>query len=337
MNAAPIEPGARIASLDALRGVALLGILVANVRQMFLPWDIASFAIPGREGEMLGWLDWGFFDAIVDLKFITLFSLLFGISFALQAERIGVQDDRHSAIYLRRLALLALFGILHGLLLYPAEVLLPYAVAGLLLYGARGMATNNLYRVGVVLVATTIVWGFQIGSLGRISPVITILSATAFSFAVAMAWDRDWRLALVAVAAIMLAAVVALLLRWDPLSWGSSVAGEYAAAMRELAAMGTSDAASWPAEFLARKSGTFADTAVPSCAAVPAAAAVLRNCAVVANARAVHDRGRPAAQWSGHRRHGGHVAASLCGRPRHRTAAQPGRHRAAVAGNPWPL
>jgi len=259
MNPAPIEPGARIASLDALRGVALLGILLANVRQMFLPWDVASFAVPGREGEMLGRLDWGFFDAIVDLKFITLFSLLFGMSFALQAARIGVQDGRHSAIYLRRLALLALFGILHGLLLYPAEVLLPYAVAGLLLYGARGMATNNLYRVGVVLVATTIVWGFQVGSLGRVSPVITIGSAAAFSLAVALTWDRDWRLALVAMAAIMLAAVVALLLRWDPLSWGSSVASEYTAAMRDLAAMGTSDATSWPAEFDVRKSGTFAE------------------------------------------------------------------------------
>ena len=259
MNPAPIEPGARIASLDALRGVALLGILLANVRQMFLPWDVASFAVPGREGRIVGWLDWGFFDAIVDLKFITLFSLLFGMSFALQAGHISVQDDRHSAIYLRRLALLALFGILHGLLLYPAEVLLPYAVAGLLLYGARGMATNNLYRVGVVLVATTIVWGFQIGSLGRVSPVITIGSAAAFSFAVALTWDRDWRLALVAVAAIMLAAVVALLLRWDPLTWGSSVASEYAAAMRDLAAMRTSDTASWPAEFSVRKSGTFTE------------------------------------------------------------------------------
>jgi uncharacterized membrane protein YeiB len=224
MSAAPIEPHARIASLDALRGVALLGILLANVRQMFLPWNVASFAVPGREGQLVGWVDWGFFDAIVDLKFITLFSLLFGMSFALQSKRIGVEDDRHSAVYLRRLGILALFGLLHGLLLYPAEVLLPYAIAGLLLYGLRGMATKNLYRVGIVLVATTIVWGFQIGSLGRVSPVITIGSAAAFSFAVAFAWDRGWRLALLAIAAIMLATVVVLLLRWDPLSWGSSAA-----------------------------------------------------------------------------------------------------------------
>jgi uncharacterized protein len=258
MSAVPIEPGARIASLDALRGVALLGILVANVRQMFLPWNIAAFAVPGREGKLVGRLDWGFFDAIIDLKFITLFSLLFGASFALQSERIGVTSGTHSATYLRRLAILALFGILHGLLLYPAEVLLPYAVAGLLLYGLRGMSTSNLYRVGIVLVATTIVWGFQVGSLGRVSPVITVVSAAAFSLAVALLWDRDWRLALLAVSAIMLATVLTLLLRWDPLSWGSSVASEYASAMRELTAIRSSDTSSWPEEFSARQNGQFA-------------------------------------------------------------------------------
>ena len=257
MNAAPIEPGARIASLDALRGVALLGILVANVRQMFLPMDIASFAVPGREGELVGWLDWGFFDALVDLKFITLFSLLFGASFALQAEHIGRADGSYSTIYLRRLAILGVLGILHGLLLYPAEVLLPYAVAGLLLYAVRGLGTTNLYRIGIVLVATTIVWGFQIGSLGKVSPPITVASAAAFSLAMVLLWGRSWRLALGAVAAIMLAAVAALVLRWDPHTWGASIASEYAAAMRGLAAMRIGNPGSWPEEFSVRQSGGF--------------------------------------------------------------------------------
>jgi uncharacterized protein len=257
MMATPIEPGERIAALDALRGVALLGILVANVRQMFLPWNIASFAVPDRQGGLIGWLDWGFFDAIVDLKFITMFSLLFGASFALQRERIGRAHQGYAAIYLRRLVILAAFGILHGLLLYPAEVLLPYALAGLILYAARGMTTTNLFRVGVALVATTIVWGFQFGSLGRVSPVITLASAAAFTLAVALLWDKGWRLALTAVAAIMLAAVAGLTLRWDPQSWGTSVSSEHAGAMRDLAAMRSADPSSWPTEFSARQSGGF--------------------------------------------------------------------------------
>ena len=84
LTATPLDSGARIAALDAIRGVALLGILLANVRQMFLPWEVAAFAVPARNGsDLLAWLDWGFFDSLVDLKFITLFSLLFGAGFAL--------------------------------------------------------------------------------------------------------------------------------------------------------------------------------------------------------------------------------------------------------------
>jgi uncharacterized protein len=257
MRAGPVEPGARIASLDALRGVALFGILLANVRQMFLPRDIASFAVPGRQGPLVGWLDWGFFDAIVDLKFITLFSLLFGASFALHSARFERGNVNYPAIYLRRLAMLAVFGVLHGLLLYPAEALLPYAVAGLLMYAARNMATTNLYRTGVVLIATTIVWGFQVGSIGRVSPVITGISAAAFAIAVSLAWNRSWRLALAIVAVIMLAAVAALMLRWDPASRGASVASEYSSAMHQLAAMRSPDVSSWPAEAAVRRTGGF--------------------------------------------------------------------------------
>ena len=106
LTATPLESGARIAALDAIRGVALLGILLANVRQMFLPWDIAAFAVPGRNGsDLLAWLDWGFFDSLVDLKFITLFSLLFGAGFALQGERLAGRGIEFAGIYMRRLAI----------------------------------------------------------------------------------------------------------------------------------------------------------------------------------------------------------------------------------------
>jgi len=108
-----------------------------------------------------------------------------------------------------------------------------------------------------VLVATTVVWGFQIGSLGRVSPVITAASAAGFSLAMVLLWDRSWRLALSAVAAIMLTAVAALVLRWDPHSWGASIASEYADAMRGLAAMRIGDPRSWPEEFSTRQSGGF--------------------------------------------------------------------------------
>src|SRR5262245_4276600 len=119
----PTEAGARIRGIDALRGVALLGIGVANVRQFFLPWDVADYAVPIGVGEQAAWFDWAIFHGFVDLKFLTLFSVLFGAGFALQFERLTARDVNFRRIYLRRVAILAMFGVAHGLLLYPAEVL----------------------------------------------------------------------------------------------------------------------------------------------------------------------------------------------------------------------
>ncbi|HSC07687.1 MAG TPA: hypothetical protein VLD59_12750, partial [Steroidobacteraceae bacterium] len=52
----PIESDARIGALDAVRGFALLGILWANVRQMFLPFDAGSYAVALGGSERLAWL-----------------------------------------------------------------------------------------------------------------------------------------------------------------------------------------------------------------------------------------------------------------------------------------
>ena len=91
LRAGPAEETSRIAWLDALRGFALLGILWANVRQMFLPFEAGGFAVALGGSERLAWLDWQVFHALIDLKFLTLFSLLFGVSFALQNQRLDAR------------------------------------------------------------------------------------------------------------------------------------------------------------------------------------------------------------------------------------------------------
>ena len=58
-SAGPVDRSARIARLDALRGFALLGILWANVRQMFAPFAAGSYAIPLGGSERLAWLEAG--------------------------------------------------------------------------------------------------------------------------------------------------------------------------------------------------------------------------------------------------------------------------------------
>ena len=257
MTTGPVDPTGRLAALDALRGVALLGLLLASVRQMFLPWNVAQFAVP--PDRLVGWLDWGLFDALVDLKFITIFSLLFGAGFALQAARLESTDPRWPGTYLRRLGLLAGCGLVIGLLVYPAEVLLPFAAAGLLLFAVRRWSVQALFRTGLVLVATTVVWGYQLGTLGRVSPGVTLASAAAFSAAVYFTEDGDWRVALSLVVALLCAAVVALAVHDDPRPLGASVAAEFDIAMGTLEAMRHGDPTTWPREFAVRQTGSFGD------------------------------------------------------------------------------
>src|SRR5688572_15332035 len=145
--------------------MALLGILVANVRQMFMPWDVANFPLPLGVGQAAAWADWAAFHAFVDLKFLTLFSVLFGIGFAIQAERVEARGEGFAAVYVRRALLLALFGIGHALLLYPAEVLMPYAVAGLILLSMRRWSPRALLRGAIVLLVAATLWSFVLGQV----------------------------------------------------------------------------------------------------------------------------------------------------------------------------
>ena len=257
MTPGPVDHAGRVAALDALRGVALLGLLLASVRQMFLPWNVARFAVP--PDRLSGWLDWGLFDAIVDLKFITIFSLLFGAGFALQSARLEAVDPRWPGLYLRRLALLAGCGLLVGLLIYPAEILLPYAAAGVLLFAVRRWSAQALFRTGLVLVATTVVWGYQLGTLGRVSPGVTLASATAFAAAASLTAGRDWRIVLSLVVALLCVAVVVLTVHDDPRPLGASLATEFDLAVQALESMRHGDPASWPREFEVRQTGSFRD------------------------------------------------------------------------------
>jgi len=254
----PVESGARIVWLDALRGFALLGILWANVRQMFLPFDAGGFAVALGGSERLAWLDWQLFHALIDLKFLTLFSVLFGIGFALQSERLTLSGRGFAGIYLRRVLILALFGIAHGLLLYSAEVLLPYAIAGLLLLTMRRVSADSLLQAGLVLLGVTIIWSYQIGGIGSVSVMITVASAALLAIATFALWRRSWRLALGAWVAILIATACLLTVRFEGTTPEDAIANEYREAQQQLAAISGQSTAAAPKEWQVRQSGDFA-------------------------------------------------------------------------------
>jgi hypothetical protein len=324
LRAGPAEETSRIAWLDALRGFALLGILWANVRQMFLPFEAGGFAVSLGGSERLAWLDWQVFHALIDLKFLTLFSLLFGVSFALQNQRLDARGHGFTAIYLRRVLILALLGVAHGLLLYSAEVLLCYAIAGLLLLTIRRLSAGRLLQGGLILLGVTLIWGYQIGSLGRVSLVITLVSAVTLAAVILLLWRRSRPLALAVWTAVLIAAAIALSLQFAGGNSEDALQNEYRAAREQLAAIAGDPAATAPEEWLVRQSGDFGALLRLHAAQYAQLLHYLAIFLSLAHARALHDRCRDLSQRLRHERLGDRVVASGALRSRRRPAALAG-------------
>src|SRR5690554_1824206 len=146
---APTSGSERIGLLDALRGLALLGIFLANIEWFTRPWqEFANGMAQGLSGldHAAAWT----VHVFVNGKFWILFSLLFGLGFAVMMERAQA-SGRSARIYLRRLAVLFAIGIAHALLVWVGDILHSYAIAGLLLLGMREVRPRKQLAVGLAL------------------------------------------------------------------------------------------------------------------------------------------------------------------------------------------
>lgn len=128
--------GGRLAQVDALRGFALLGILVVNIGYMASTYHGSGLEDPGFASPLDGAVRW-FVTVFFEAKFFLLFSFLFGYSFTLQLDSAERSGARFAPRFLRRLAGLFVLGALHAVLLFPGDILTMYAVLGLILLAAR--------------------------------------------------------------------------------------------------------------------------------------------------------------------------------------------------------
>jgi len=139
----PISVSERIVFIDVLRGMALFGILAANMRAFFAPldcYDNIGVLFHGR-ADVLAQL---FIDGFIQGKFISIFSFLFGMGFAIQMSRAQARGVRFLGFYPRRLLALALFGLIHGMLIWAGDVLLTYALSGAILLLFRNRQQKTL-------------------------------------------------------------------------------------------------------------------------------------------------------------------------------------------------
>ena len=135
--------------LDALRGFALLGICFANI-PFFAGW---IFVGSDAKQEILGA---AFYDAfilfLVDGRFYTIFSFLFGLGFSLQLSRLQSKSNANpSYLYLRRLAILLCIGSIHLFVFWAGDILLLYATLGFVLFFLRNTTDNRLLIIAANL------------------------------------------------------------------------------------------------------------------------------------------------------------------------------------------
>ncbi|MFF8196377.1 DUF418 domain-containing protein [Streptomyces bobili] len=146
--------GARLAHVDALRGFALLGILIVNIGYLASAYHGTGLEDPGFAAPQDNAVRW-FVAVFFEAKFFLLFSFLFGYSFTLQLSSAERHGARFASRFLRRLAGLFVLGALHAVLLFPGDILTTYAVLGLILLAARRLRPRTAVRIAAALFVVT--------------------------------------------------------------------------------------------------------------------------------------------------------------------------------------
>ena len=144
---APVAESTRITSLDLIRGVAVLGILLMNV--VHFKFGLAPYLNLSAGGSET-WLDWSvgvFGEIFVDQKFMGLFPLLFGAGILLFIERAEAKERRPILLNLWRKALLLAIGVLH-MMVWDGDVLIVYAVSSVFLISLRKLPAKALITLG---------------------------------------------------------------------------------------------------------------------------------------------------------------------------------------------
>lgn len=170
-HAAPTDPRARLELVDALRGFALLGILLVNLGDLTLHWGLSAeqqAALPTAgtdEGAQ-------FLVRMLGIgKFNTIFSFLFGLGFAMFMARGTRGDVAFLPFYRRRLGVLLLIGALHMAFLWYGDIVALYAAVGYVLILFRRVSDRALLVWATVLILShPVLTAVIVGSGGALDP-----------------------------------------------------------------------------------------------------------------------------------------------------------------------
>ena len=175
----PVDTAGRIESIDVLRGVALLGILAMNV-QSFAMVEAVYFA-PEAFGDFSGvnrWV-WALTHVLADLKMMTIFGMLFGAGIVLMASSRERTGRSPAAAHYRRMPALLSFGLVHAYALWYGDILVTYALCGLVAYPFRRLPPAVLLPLGVLVISVASGIFLLVGWSVRYWPAETIVEVEA--------------------------------------------------------------------------------------------------------------------------------------------------------------
>lgn len=129
----PVEAKQRHIILDALRGFALLGICLANYPEFALYSFLEEAPKMMFPTAAIDYITQWFLYIFIDGKFYTIFSLLFGIGFSIILENNRNRGANGTLIFYRRMFFLLLIGFAHLILIWSGDILMLYAIVGMVL------------------------------------------------------------------------------------------------------------------------------------------------------------------------------------------------------------
>lgn len=169
----------RYESLDAIRGVAVMGILAMNIVAFALPFSAYVNPYAGGPVGDLDLATWFFNFVFIDSKMRGLFSMLFGASTLLVIQSAGASGRSAAGSHYSRMFWLAIFGLIHFYFIWFGDILFLYAMCGLLLFAFRNASVKALLIWALVFFAVALVFlgsawlMFALAEAGKLPPEAT--------------------------------------------------------------------------------------------------------------------------------------------------------------------
>ena len=166
---APTVNRDRYVVMDALRGFALLGVMLVNLYEfggvdvVITAEQLAALPSAALDSRFEFWLR-----LFVAGKANTLFAFLFGLGFWIQMERLEARGAPFKAIYLRRAAILLVLGLVHLLALFNWDILHIYGITAFILFACRGLTDRALLWIGIPLLLFAqplVTWLFEFSGI----------------------------------------------------------------------------------------------------------------------------------------------------------------------------